>query len=862
MALGLFGLRASPDSGAELLVKCQGGPSGELARAADAAVGATVVRRFETIGWHWVRLPADLSVAEGMARYRAQPGVLNVEPNQAIRRPFPPLPDPSPGEREPVPDRAIRRLGEEPAPVIPNDPRYRSQWNLKKIGMEQAWAITTGSADVVVAVIDTGVDYTHPDLAANMWRNPGETGLDDQGRDKATNGVDDDDNGYVDDVHGINILDGTGDPMDLGFINPPTLTTPYYHGTAIAGVIGAVGNDQFGIAGVNWGVQIMAIAESYGDDNLVDQPGMLSRIVTAFDYILTMRRRGVNVRAVNLSYNFFRFSAALQDAIAASADEEILTVFSAGNHSINHDTTLWDVSTFNLPNILSVAGTDSSDQLRSTSNYGLTTVDLAAPGQDILMLTKGTGTFMGSGTSFACPHVVGVAALLCAAKPQITVAEMKAAIFGSVDPRPPLKGKVRTHGRLNAARALQSLTQADPPALVIFTSPASLRADFDAPIQITFSRPMNRSSVEAAFRTDPPVAGTVEWSSDSRLFTFHHAEPFARQEYTATLTAEAQDAEGGSLDGNFNGVRESSPQDDYVWTFNFQIPNDRLEDAELLEGREGAVTGNNQRASGEFEDPIRVAGLFLDTSLWYRWPAPESGWFTFDLTQGTPFNTLLGVYSGTKAEDLVELGANDDHGSRKQSRVSIPAEAGQSYSVLVEGNFSDGVMAGVGDFTLRWYPTPPPGITSLTRLTGSPGQVVTLNGTNFTGATRVTLNGVPAPFTSSTNANLLDLRLLVTVPEGASSGLFTVETPHGNATAAAEFIVFPVPTLVVEAVTEGGLILSWPSDASGFVLQASDALGSTWRAASLPEIQPPVPGRIRVMAPASDTARYYRLRSP
>jgi len=203
----------------QLLVKCEGGPLGEKARAADTAAGAKVLRRFEALGWHLVRLPEGVSAGQGMARYRAQPGVLKVELNHPVLRrpePVPPVVEPAP-EDEPV----LLSLATTPQRVVPNDPRYGSQWNLKKIGMETAWGITTGSTNVVVAVIDTGVDYTHPDLAANMWRNPGETGLDAQGRDKATNGLDDDGNGYSDDVHGISVVHNTGDPMDLGYISPP-----------------------------------------------------------------------------------------------------------------------------------------------------------------------------------------------------------------------------------------------------------------------------------------------------------------------------------------------------------------------------------------------------------------------------------------------------------------------------------------------------------------------------------------------------------------------------------------------------------------------------------------------------------------
>ncbi|HRI16352.1 MAG TPA: hypothetical protein PLX89_25450, partial [Verrucomicrobiota bacterium] len=141
LGLNLAVLHSDAPDTVEVLVKCEGGPSGALAQAADAAVGATTIRRFEAIGWYWVRLPTGVSLAEGLARYRAQPGVLNVEPNRTLRSPSVPTPFPETGTTE---EPRIRPQSEDLAPIVPDDPRYRSQWNLKKIGMEQAWATTTG----------------------------------------------------------------------------------------------------------------------------------------------------------------------------------------------------------------------------------------------------------------------------------------------------------------------------------------------------------------------------------------------------------------------------------------------------------------------------------------------------------------------------------------------------------------------------------------------------------------------------------------------------------------------------------------------------------------------------------------------
>jgi len=871
VALGLFGLRAATEVGAELLVKCEGGPSGELARAADAAVGATVVRRFEAIGWHLVRLPADLSAAEGTTRYRSQPGVLDVEPNQPVRRPFGPWPPPSPGEHDPAPDQPIRPLGEGPAPVVPDDPRYRSQWNLKKIGMEQAWAITTGSADVVVAVIDTGVNYLHPDLAANMWRNPGETGLDDLGRDKATNGVDDDGNGYVDDVHGIDVISGSGDPMDQGFLNLHIgITQPSYHGTSCAGIIGAIGNNNLGIAGINWNVRIMALAMTYGDYSypLLSGPEghSISTDLAAFDYLVTMKNRGVKVRVASNSYQVDLFSTALRDAFRALNDAGILMVFSAGNDGRLSEQTWWRMSMVDSPNILVVTGVDRSD--RQVYDYGMTSTDLAAPTIDITTLSSGEGYVSDfTGTSAACPHVAGAAALLCAASPDIGVLGLKAALLGSVDPLPSLRGKTRSQGRLNVVRSLQSLTNPEPAVLVLHAAPASLRTDPSAPIEVIFSEAMDRASVEAGFQVNPTTEGTFHWAEDHRSFRFEHPVPFVRTNYVVSLSGTIRSVRGPTLDGNFSRVPQGSPADDYSWTFGFPIPNDDLAGALIIEGAGGEIRGNNTQAIAEEGEPdLTQANTSLVASLWYRWSPPTNGWYTFDLTRGTGFDTTLGVFRGTDFTSFPEITSNNDYGTRPQSRISFPAQSGEAYTVVIGGNLYQSSNPVDGNFTLRWYPTPPPGLTTFTPISGFPGQTITLNGTNLTGTTVVKLNGAPVPFASPTNANFLDLRLMVTVPAGATSGLFTVETPYGHATAATEFTVNAIPTLVVEAITESTVILSWPDDASGFgfVLQAKDALDSSsaWRAVSLSEIQPPIPGRVVVGDVLSQGARFYRLRRP
>ena len=269
--------------------------------------------------------------------------------------------------------------------TVPNDPRFGSLWGLNNTAQEvngetgkrdadidapEAWKITTGSSDVVIAVIDTGVDYLHEDLKANIWVNP---------REIPGNGKDDDGNGYVDDIHGIDAIHNSGDPMDL-------TADDGGHGTHVAGTIAAVGNNGKGIAGVSWHTKVM-VCKFLGSGG-----GSTADAIKCLDYVIDQKKRGVNIVATNNSWGGGKASTALKDAIKASNDAGIVFVAAAGNggsDKIGDDTddTPHYPSSYDLPGILSVAATDQDDTLASFSNYGSVSVDLAAPGTNILSTT-------------------------------------------------------------------------------------------------------------------------------------------------------------------------------------------------------------------------------------------------------------------------------------------------------------------------------------------------------------------------------------------------------------------------------------------------------------------------------------------
>lgn len=321
-----------------------------------------------------------------------------------------------------------------------NDPLFSQLWGLSAsqgIDAPRAWDKSTGSAAVVVAVIDTGIDYNHPDLQANVWSNPGEI---------PGNGIDDDHDGYVDDVHGINVTNHTGNPMDDNG-----------HGTHVSGTIGAAGNNAVGVAGINWHVNIMGLKflNAHGS-------GSVSGAIEAINYMLAMKQRGINVRVSSNSWGGGGYSQALYEAISRANDAGILFVAAAGNDSNDNDATPSYPASFELPNVVSVAALDQSQNLAWFSNYGAASVDIAAPGVGILSTTPNNTYSSYSGTSMATPHVSGALALLLAAEPSLSNAEALDRMYNSGVALSSLNGVVRSGRMLNVGRMLNNLTQPLP----------------------------------------------------------------------------------------------------------------------------------------------------------------------------------------------------------------------------------------------------------------------------------------------------------------------------------------------------------------------------------------------------------------
>lgn len=395
----------------ELLVQFKPGRSQAAIAAVNVQHRASTIRILRRIGVH--HLKTAMPVLDAVRSYQNHPDVEYAEPNYIMH-----------------PSIDSQR--------IPNDPRYPELWGLNNTGQTggkpdadidapEAWDIQTGRASVVVAVIDTG-RFDHVDLVRNRWTNPGEI---------PDNGVDDDGNGFIDDVHGWNFfgdnnsLFGSDDCDDA-------------HGTHTAGTIGARRNNDIGVVGVNWQVSIMTLKFLGGSSCRGTTADAIEALMYAAD------------NGAHLSSNSWGgggFSQALQDAIEATG---MPFVAAAGNSDNDNEINPFYPCSYTSDEVICVASTTHTDAKSGFSNFGATSVDLGAPGSSILSTTPFDNYSFFSGTSMATPHVAGVAALLYAQFPGITMPEVKCRLLQNVDPLPALAGITVTGGRLNASKALMN----------------------------------------------------------------------------------------------------------------------------------------------------------------------------------------------------------------------------------------------------------------------------------------------------------------------------------------------------------------------------------------------------------------------
>ncbi|MCZ8107096.1 MAG: S8 family peptidase, partial [Burkholderiales bacterium] len=381
----------APHVSNKLIVKFKKGIAAAQVAQFQSLFGAVKTQKIKLTGAEIWNLSGSLSVEKILAQYRSNPIFEYVEPDYIVTK------------------GTISAQA-----TFPNDPSFNQLWGLHNTGQSggtadadidapEAWDIQTGDPNLVIGVIDTGVDYNHQDLVGNIWTNPGEI---------ANDGIDNDGNGYIDDIRGWDFAYNDNNPSDVDG-----------HGTHVSGTIAGKGNNGVGVTGVAWNAKIMPL--KFLDDT---GSGSTSNAIKAINYATAK-----GVKLTNNSWGGGGYSQALYDAINAAGQAGALFIAAAGNDAKNTDTSPSYPASYNLANIISVASTTRTDALSSFSNYGLTSVDLGAPGSEIYSTTPNNTYATYSGTSMASPHVAGAAALLWSQNPTWTAQQVKNTLMNTGD---------------------------------------------------------------------------------------------------------------------------------------------------------------------------------------------------------------------------------------------------------------------------------------------------------------------------------------------------------------------------------------------------------------------------------------------
>ncbi|MCH2132484.1 MAG: S8 family serine peptidase [Phycisphaerales bacterium] len=503
---------ASPEARAELL----------------ASVGGTIVTSYHLVP-DLVEVDIELTVPEALSRVGNRGDVLQyVEPNFIFR-----------------------------AFATPNDPLYSNLYGMEAINAPEAWDDFTGDPDFVIAIIDTGLDYNHQDIAANAWRNTAEI---------AGNGQDDDGNGYVDDVYGYDFANNEGDPMDSNS-----------HGTHCGGTVGGVGNNGVGVAGVNWQCQLAGVQflSSGGSGSTADA-------VSAVQYCAVM-----DFPVSNNSWGGGGFTAALYDAInnAGIQDGHIFCA-AAGNGGYSGASY---PAAYDLPNIIAVAATDSNDNLASFSQYHPSEVDMGAPGVDVLSCTPGNGYDYYSGTSMATPHVAGCVGMVYAVMGEsASAAEVKALLMDNVRPVSALNGACVSGGIVDLEAALAN-TFLGPQVELLTSVPESLdpnvattwrirvdpREDTLVPGSVVMYYRMNGGSFSSMAMTSD---GVQTWNAELPGAACDESPEFYFQAQGQTAGAVNFPSSGsGNPLGLFIGDKVISFEDDFSSDTGWSVSGDALD---------------------------------------------------------------------------------------------------------------------------------------------------------------------------------------------------------------------------------------------------------------------------------------------
>jgi subtilisin family serine protease len=473
--------------------------------------GDETLQRLEGIHGRLVKIRGNRSLGQAIREYQTSANVLFAEPNYILH-----------------------------AVTTPNDTFYSTyQWNFNNTGQnggtsgadikaESAWTLTTGTASVVVGVVDTGIAYNHPDLAANVWVNPGDI------------------NGGTAGSHGYNAITKNYKPLDDNG-----------HGTHVSGIIGAVGNNLAGVAGINWSASIMGL--KFLDK---DGYGTTADAIDAIDWAIKAKQAGVNLRVLNNSWGGGDASQSLLDEINKAYTNDILFVVAAGNDTNDIDIIPSYPASFNTLNMVTVAATDRNDLLAYFSCYGQSSVHLGAPGLDIASTYLSGGYALMSGTSMAAPHVSGAAALMLAGGYQ-SATTLKTRLLNSVDGIPSLIGKTVTGGRLNLYRAVLAGDVSSPTATASARPSPNASGWNNADVTVTITATDNPGGFGVASITYSAAGATTvastQVSGNSALL------PVVTAEGVTTISYFATDLSGNSSVAQTSTVRIGKSVPNLSW---------------------------------------------------------------------------------------------------------------------------------------------------------------------------------------------------------------------------------------------------------------------------------------------------------
>ncbi|HZP63539.1 MAG TPA: CARDB domain-containing protein [Terriglobales bacterium] len=708
---------------------------------------------------------------------------------------------------------------------VPNDPQFGQQWNMQNTGQSSdgysagtpgadisavpAWDITTGSTAHVVGIVDTGVDYTHPDLQSNIWVAPADFNVTIAGEPIFCPAG----------THGFNAILMACDPMDDNM-----------HGTHVSGIIGASGNNNVGVAGVNWTTQIMGLkfldSEGYG---------YTSDAVNAIDFAIQAKTQfgsGADVRVLSNSWGGNAFSQALQDEIDLAATNDILFVAAAGNSAVNIDSIPMYPASYNRPNMISVAATDNNDALATFSSYGPKSVHLGAPGVDVLSTLPGATYGYLSGTSMATPHVSGAAALMLSVC-TLATSDLKSNLLANVDYIPALTGITVTGGRLNLNHAVRSCNGPVGLSPVSISFGTQLVGKTSAAKTITLTNYQtstlnifNVSTVGDFSQTN--ACGTSLPAKGSCLIsvTFDPSSPSAESAQLQVF----DDASNSPQSADLSGTGSVAP--DLVATSSISVT--------LVSPGTPIVVNSTVINAGSSDAGASVAGIYASTATFKNSGSQLMGTFNVPvLSAGKSFSTspTVSIPTNIAAGNYYVLTCADDSNVVAESDETNNCGASSTlqiqYPDMVENSVSFGTVSG-GSFQITDTATDQGPV-------GVPASVTQyyLSSNNIKNTNAILLNGSRSVPVLSAGASSTGTAT-VTVPQGVAVASYYVlacaddtnligESNENNNCAAAASNLQVGPDL-----TETAVSTSSTTSGAGASIQISDTAsnGSAWNAAA------------------------------